>query len=163
MNRPRTLVVLLALLACLLDTGCSRPQPPRVTPRTGRVTGIDTKGITLTVELDIFNPNRFPIQARSVSGELVLAGSVRAAQVHTTSGVRVPARSQAPATIEARFEWQNVAQVFPLAFATSPLPWAFNGRIGLGGDRLSVELPFRLEGEVTPEQLIRAGLAGFAR
>src|SRR5689334_16047426 len=52
-----------ALLLAFGPSACSKPQPPIVTPRTARVTGADLRGLDVDLQLEVNNPNAFPLSA----------------------------------------------------------------------------------------------------
>ena len=68
MNAARALL----LAAALGLAACSRPEPPTITPVSGRVTSIGTNGIALSAKLEADNPNGFEVSIKSLSATITL-------------------------------------------------------------------------------------------
>lgn len=155
-------MLLLMLVGWLCLSHCSRPLPPRVTARGGTLTAVDATGLTVEIVLDVENPNSFALATESVGGEFTLSSPTAAAT--KLARVTVPTRTVIPAgrtqrvVATARAEWQSVGQAAALALAGRPIPWTFAGKARFGTGRLSLEVPFSIKGQLTPEQLVRAGL-----
>jgi LEA14-like dessication related protein len=139
--------------------GCSKPKPVSVTPKTLSVTSVSPAGLQLAVTLDVSNPNGFPIRAQSVTGT-ISANGIEVGQGTATPTATIPAESSAevPATVTA--SWTGLTALAPLAFAGGPVPFEFRGVARLGGESLNVDVPFALKGELTRDQILRAGLRG---
>ncbi len=56
----------------------------------------------------------------------------------------------------------SLSALAPYALAAQPLPYRLRGTARLGGEDLSLEVPFQIEGELTREQVVAAGLRGAA-
>src|SRR5262245_43681690 len=79
--------------AGLLLGACSKPEPPRVTPRSVRVGAVSPTAIGLLLELDVYNPNPFPILAQRVSGTLELGSGVELGRGAVTAQTSIGAKS----------------------------------------------------------------------
>ncbi|HEY6562076.1 MAG TPA: LEA type 2 family protein [Polyangiaceae bacterium] len=148
------------LLSCLSLAGCSKPEPPQVTARSARVTATAPTGVQLAVELDVHNPNSFPLLVESVEGTLSVAGGAEIGRGTARPGTDIPAQGAAPVTSQLTIPWSNLTALAPFALSGAPVPYTFEGRARVGGKRLNVEVPFTLRGELSREQLLQIGLQG---
>ena len=67
-------------------------------------------------------------------------------------------------------KWKGLGGLASLAQAKKPVPYTVEGTATVGGESLNVDVPFKLEGKITPEQVQQAlvkslkgipGLPGF--
>lgn len=153
-----------AWLACALSlSACSKPEPPKITPRSATVTTVDARGLGMKLELDAYNPNGFPLVARSVSGTLTLGeGGAELGKATSTPNGSIPAKGSAVVTSELFVSWTNVAALAPFALSNKPVPYTFKAVATVGGDKLNVEVPFTVKGELTRTQVLSIGLAGLS-
>jgi LEA14-like dessication related protein len=151
---------LLTLLLCALLAGCAKPEAPRVTPRTARVTATGPTGVELALELDVHNPNAFPLLVQSVEGTLEIAGGAELGRGVAEPKTSIPPKGSAVLTSQLNIPWSNMAVLAPFALSPKPVPYAFRGRASVGSERLNVDVPFSLRGELSREQLLQIGLGG---
>jgi LEA14-like dessication related protein len=156
----RLLMLVVVLAAAPLPLGCSKPEPPRITPQTARVKSVDPAGIVLALDLDVYNPNSFPLIARSVSGNLEIGAGVELGRGRAEPGVSIPGKSSSLVSSELTIAWTNAAALAPLALSDKPVAYTFRGLATVGGERLNVDVPFVVEGELTRAQVVQAGLRG---
>src|SRR5262249_27436398 len=64
------------------------------------------------------------------------------------------------ATLDVRFT--SLSALTPYALAAKPVPYRIRGTARVGSDNLNVDVPFTIDGQLTPEQVIAAGLRGAA-
>jgi LEA14-like dessication related protein len=148
-----------ALALGLALVSCSKPEPPRVTPRSIRVAAVSPTGVGLALELDVHNPNPFPILAQNVKGTLEIGG-VEIGRGHAQPQSSIPAKGSATVASQLAVTWTNAAALAPYALSPGPVPYAFRGVAAIGGERLNVDVPFTINGELTREQVLQAGLRG---
>ena len=153
---------LLATAALLLAPACS-PEPPRVTPHSILVQSISPTTLSLALELDIENPNRFPLIVREVSGKVRVGSGVEVGTARSQLNGNVPARGTQRVPANVAVGWTNLGALLPLAAADKPVPYSFEGTAAIGGERLNVDVPFTVKGELTREQILSAGLRGFGK
>jgi len=148
--------------AALLLPACSKPQPPTISPKAVRVATVGPLGIGLTVELDVTNPNAFPLVARSVDGTFAIGpgAGTELGHGHADPASSIPANGTATVSSELAVSWTNLAALAPFALSPAPVPYRFNGTATIGGEKLNVSVPFVLSGELTREQVLNAGLGG---
>ena len=53
--------------------------------------------------------------------------------------------------------------LLPYAMAMKPLPYRLSGVARIGGEHLNVDVPFTIDGQLTPEQVAVAGLRGASK
>lgn len=147
-------------LVGLVLASCSKPDVPKITPRSARVTSVDAKGMGLSVELDVQNTNRFPLIVRTVSGQLELGSGAELGQARAEPKTTIPAKGSVLVTSELTVSWTNVAALAPFALTNKPVPYAFKGVANLGGEKINFDVPFTVKGELTRDQVIQIGLRG---
>ena len=149
-------------MAGLLSVGCSKPEPPRVLPRSVRVTAITPTELKLAVDLDVYNPNSFPLLVRAASGTLEIGNGIQIGKGQASLSGSVPAKGSSIVATDLGVNWTNLPALAPLALTAAAVPYTFRGTANVGGERLNVEVPFTLTGELTRAQLVQAGLRGLS-
>jgi hypothetical protein len=56
--------------------------------------------------------------------------------------------------------WTNLGALTPYALAGKALPYRISGTARLGGESLNLDVPFSISGQLTPQQVLAAGLRG---
>ena len=160
--QARARVALLASVA-LLALGCSKPKPPTLTPRSAQVAAIKPDGVQLALVLAAHNPNGFPIVASSVTATLELQDGTALGSAQSVESFTIPAGGDKDlnALLDVRFK--SMSALAPYALAAKPVPYRIRGSARLGGEQLNVEVPFTINGQLTPEQAIAASLNGAAK
>jgi LEA14-like dessication related protein len=149
-----------ALLVCAaLASACARPQPPSVVPHVVRVSAVTPTGLDFDVQLQVHNPNSFPLAAEAVNGTLYGARAQKLGQGSSRPGESIPAGSTRLVASQVHIGWENLMVVAPL-LAAEHIPYEFRGDVTLGGESINVTLPFTLSGELTRTQLLEAGWRG---
>jgi LEA14-like dessication related protein len=148
------------LVAALMLGACAKPEPPTISPRSLRVSAVGPAALTLAIELDVRNPNSFPLSAHSVDGTLELGNGVELGRAHATPEAAIPAKQSAIVPSELTVNFTNLGALAPLALSEQPVPYRFRGQALIGGERLNVGVPFELRGELTRAQLLQIGLSG---
>jgi len=145
-------------LACLV-LACQKPVPPTVVPRVVRVAGVNASGIDFDVELDVHNPNNFPIAAEAVEGTLFVAGEHELGRGSANPRAAIAAGATGPVSSRVHIDWANITALAPL-LAEDKVPYQFRGEVMLGGKTIRLGIPFTLAGELTRSQLLEAGMRG---
>ncbi|HWA76774.1 MAG TPA: LEA type 2 family protein [Polyangiaceae bacterium] len=149
-----------ALAVTLTLSACSKPEPPTVRPRSVTVKSLGPQGLTLSVELDVQNPNSFALSAHSVDGVLQLGDGVELGRAAASPEAPIPAKDSAVVPSELTVNFTNLAALAPLALSEQPVPYRFKGQAQIGSEKLNVGVPFELTGELTRAQLLQLGLRG---
>ena len=152
------MAVLTAALA-LGIAGCATPQPPTVTPQVARVVEVDQKGVELQVTLAVKNPNAFALSAHEVKGTLFVEGGQKLGTGTSKPQQSIPAHGVATVDSRVKIAWDDVPALQKFLLQAT-VPYQFKGDVTLGGDTLSLTLPFEMKGTLTREQLLTAGLRG---
>jgi LEA14-like dessication related protein len=154
---------ILAMMALALAAGCSKPKPPTLTPRSAQVSAIKPESVELALVLAAHNPNSFPIVVNSVSGSFELQDGTPLGSAQSASSFTIPGQGDQDlaAILDVRFT--SLAALTPYALAARPLPYRLRGSARIGGDNLNVDVPFTIDGQLTPEQVIAAGLRGVGK
>lgn len=155
--------LLLVLVLLGWYAGCAKPKPPTITPQSVKVTSLSPTALGLRAQLDVHNPNAFPLVVRSVSGKLVFDGNIEGGSAETTSGVSVAANATQRVSADLNIPWTNLAQLAPLAMSGKVISYRFNGKATIGGKSLNVNLPFSLTGSLTSAELVQVGLGSLPK
>ncbi len=116
------LALAVLLLACLTLSACSKPQPPTVTARSARVTASTPTGVQLALELDVHNPNAFPLLVESVEGTLAIAGGAEIGRGTARPATDIPAQGTSAVTSQLSVPWSNLTALAPFALTGAPVP-----------------------------------------
>jgi LEA14-like dessication related protein len=152
MNTARALLA----TAALALAACSPPEPPTVKPISGRITTIDTKGITVEAKLEAKNPNDFDIKVKSFSAKIVLDGKYDIGTVTSKRAITLPANKKKVIELPIAVKWNDVAALAPLALQSRDVPFEASGHVKVGAKSVEVELPFKVNGVVTHAQIVQA-------
>jgi LEA14-like dessication related protein len=153
---------LLSIGFVALALGCSKPKPPTLTPRSAQVSAIKPDGVQLALVLAAHNPNGFPIVASAVNGTFELQDGTPLGAAQSTESFTIPSEGDQDlkATLDVRF--QSLSVLAPYALQAKPVPYRVRGSARIGGENLNVDVPFSIDGVLTPEQVVAAGLHGAA-
>ena len=159
----RSIVVTSAFVVALaLTTGCAKPKPPTVTPKSAQVQTLSARGVELAVTFDVTNPNRFPLIVHSVDGRFSVGAGTGSelGTAHAEPSASIAAEATSTVTSTVAVAWTNLAALAPFALSPGAVPYTFTGNATLGGSELNVSVPFTLSGELTRAQVLSIGLAG---
>lgn len=146
----------------VLAAGCSKPEPPSIQPRAIRVASVTPVYLGLAVDLEVHNPNSFPLMIRTARGKLSVGNGVEVGEGQATLGGNVPANASSVVTADLRVNWTNLPALAPVALSASNVPYTFRGIASVGGERLNADIPFTASGEFSREQVIQVGLSGLS-
>ena len=162
--------VMVVVLASAGISGCTKPKNPQLTPKEVAVTSVDISGFDMRVKMDAFNPNGFDITVRNIVAHVILNGTQDLGTVTASQSITLPANAHTPIDVPMNVKWKGLGGLASLAQARGPVPYTVDGTATVGGESLNVDLPFKLEGKITPEQVQQAaakslqgipGLQGF--
>lgn len=156
----RSIPVLIATAAVCSLGACASPQPPIVVPQSVQVVGVSGAGLRLAVTLTVTNPNAFPLIAHRVVGDLFIGMSDQKLGTGQASPRQsIPSKGSSVVESQLQVAWQDLT-ILGRLMGQPAVPYSFRGQVTIGGDTLSVNVPFDLRGQLTREQLIAAGLRG---
>lgn len=157
-SRVRSALAAMATMATITAAACSKPLPPELTPKQAKVTSVDLSGFDMRLAMDAFNPNGFDLSIRSVVAHVTVDGNQDLGTVTASQPIRLPAKARATVEVPLNVKWQHVGRLASIAAAGRPLPYAVDGTATIGGERLNVEVPFKLQGVIPAEQIQQATL-----
>jgi LEA14-like dessication related protein len=145
----------LTAAAALATLSCSKPDPPVLTPKSAKLSGITPAGVTFDLSVEAFNPNSVELAAQSVTGKVVLDGKYDLGTATVAKPVALPAGARTTLDIPLSLRWNDVLALGQLAASNRAAPYAVDGTVTVGGARLNVDLPFHMTGTVTHEELVQ--------
>jgi LEA14-like dessication related protein len=154
--------LILVSLSGLTTLSCSKPKPPELTPRSAQVSAVRAEGVELLLVLDARNPNSFPIVCSSVTAAFELQSGTPLGNGSTAQAFSIPGESTAPISARLDVRWTSISALAPYALSRQPLPYRLRGTARIGGEHLNLDLPFSIDGQLTEEQVLAAGLNGAA-
>lgn len=164
-RRQLLLKLVLLLVSLTLTIGissCTKPQPPTITPEKSEITAISNQGIELKLTLAAYNPNRFALKAHNLEATVELAKKVTLPLQTTTNNINLPANATTNVAIKLHANWQQAVDLMLVIKSGPQIPYAINGTVQMGSDKLNVTVPFKLHATVSQGDLIAAGLRGIA-
>jgi LEA14-like dessication related protein len=146
------------LVALSTAIGCSKPAPPTIAPQSATVTSVDLQSIHLDVALSATNPNSVDLNVRDVTAHVVLDKKIDLGTVTMPDAVTLPAGKSTTIKTPLVLKWTDLGAMAQLASRNATVPFTVDGTVELGGDLLSVTVPFQLNGTVSPQQLAGTAL-----
>jgi LEA14-like dessication related protein len=151
------------LLAALAIAGCSGPEPPTLTPVSGAITSVSPTGIGLRVKLEAYNPNSFGLTTRDVTAKVTLDGRYDVGTVTIKHALELPSKKRTPLDIPVTVAWRDLAGLAGLAASGRDVPYAVEGTVAIGGEKLNVDVPFRIAGSLTQKELLQATMSSLPK
>ena len=148
----------LALAFALLAGGCSRPDPPVVTPKSATVSKMSATGVDFQLRVEAYNPNTIALSTRSVTGKVVLDGTYDLGVVTIPRPVLLPPGERTLIDVPFATKWGQLGALALLAAQRRDVNFSVDGTMNIGSDRLSFDVPFHRGGTITSEQLLGAPL-----
>lgn len=160
MIRRRFLAGLLALAPAIALplAGCKKPQPPTLIPQSAKVTNIDVAGIDMRVTFDAFNPNGYDLAVRKVSAHVVLDGKLDLGTVTADKPITLPAGQRILIEVPIQMRWNGAVGLGAIGALKKTVPYDVDGTANVGGETLNLDVPFKLKGEISQQQLVNATL-----
>lgn len=158
--RRRRLFSLLAGAALLGGgvPGCKKPEPPQLVPQSAKVMNVDLAGIDLRVTFDAYNPNSYDLSVRRVTGHVVLDGRFDLGTVTADQPISLPAQKRVLIEVPLVVRWNGASALGGLGAVKKAVPYEVDGTANVGGEKLNLDVPFKLRGEITQQQLLNATL-----
>lgn len=152
---PRRLFFLLAFSTAL---GCSKPEPPKLSPKKVSVVAVGTAGLDLMLEIEATNPNGFTLSAQSFTGKATLDGKWQMGTVTVSKPVSLPPKVPTMVDVPLSLPWTDAMALASLATVQRPIPYVVEGSVKIGGEKLNVDVPVSMSGTITREQIANAAL-----
>jgi LEA14-like dessication related protein len=147
--------VLLLLSALALSLGCSKPDPPVLTPKSAKLSSVTLAGVGFDLSVEAYNPNNVELSARSVTGKVVLDGKYDLGTATMSKPVTLPAGARTMIDVPLALSWHDMTAFAQLAASNRAAPYTIDGTVTIGGERLNVDLPFHMTGTITHEELVQ--------
>jgi LEA14-like dessication related protein len=144
--------------AALVLVACAKPEAPRLTPLSAKITAISPLGIDMDLKLEAENPNGIDLTGREVKATITVDGRIVLGTVTVPSRVKLPAHQKTTIDVPVSSRWQDLSGLVGLVPAAKEVPYKVDGTVEIGGDSLNVTVPFHIVGTVTREQLVQATL-----
>jgi LEA14-like dessication related protein len=152
MNRARSL-----LFAAALALGaCSKPEPPTITPISGRITSISPSGMSVEAKLEGYNPNSFDITVKSFTAKVTLDDKYDIGTVTERKAIELPSKKKKQFDVPISLKWHDVAALAPLALSNRDVPYVAEGSVKVKAESIELEVPFKVNGIVTHAQISQA-------
>jgi LEA14-like dessication related protein len=148
----------LLLAAVLAVSSCKKPEPPVITPKESTIVAVDPTGVRVLVRVEAQNPNGIGLTVQSVTGRVVLDGRYDLGEVTVSEPVSLPPRSTTTVEVPLQARWPDLATLGILAAANRAVPYTVDATARIGGERIAVNVPFRLQGVVTADYLVQAAM-----
>jgi LEA14-like dessication related protein len=142
------------LTALALSFGCSKPDPPVLTPKSAKLSAISVAGVSFDLSVEAYNPNSVELSARSVTGKVVVDGKYDLGAATISTPISLPAGARTTLDVPLALNWHDVGALAQLAAQSRPVPYTVDGTVTVGGERLNVDLPFHMTGTITHEKLV---------
>ena len=153
---PRSVVsfALIGLLLTLL--ACKKPEPPVLTPKGATVVGVTAAGVDMRAQLEAYNPNAVALTARSVTATLKLDGKYDVGTVTIPHAIELPAGARVILDVPLSIKWNDFAPLVAVAASNHDVPYQISGTVNVGGDKINFDLPFKVDGKMTHDQIVSA-------
>ncbi len=142
-----------------LVVACSKPVPPTLAPERVQVTALTATHIDLKVAVAVSNPNGIDLVARNLTAHVMVSDRFDVGTVDIPVTTTFPANKTTRLEVPLSVKIADIAPMAQLAVTATKIPYSVDGTVGLGGDQLHVEIPYRLEGSVPRDQVVRAAMA----
>jgi LEA14-like dessication related protein len=152
----RRLVIFVAVCLAALVVGCSKPKAPTVTPRSARVTNVSLRGVEITADLVVYNPNDIDLTVKSVTAKVTLDKKYDVGEFTDAKPVVLPAKKKTIVNVPIKVQWADVMGLADLATSNRDVDYLIDGDAQIGGDVLSVTVPFTITGTVSHAELMKA-------
>ncbi len=137
---------------------CARPDPPKITPLSVKVTSITPLALNVDLKIEAENPNSSALSARSVTATITLDDRYVVGTVTVPHAINLPPHQKTILAVPVSSRWKDLSGLASLAAAGKDIPYKVDGTVELGGDTLHVDVPFHMGGTITREQLLQATL-----
>jgi len=142
---------------------CARPDPPKLTPLSVKITAITPLSIDVDLKIEAENPNSSALSARSVTATITLDDRYVVGTVTLPHAIKLPAHKKTILDVPVSSRWKDLSGLATLAAAGKDIPYKVDGTVELGGDTLHLDVPFHVAGTLTREQLLQATLSSLPK
>jgi LEA14-like dessication related protein len=126
-----------------LAVACA-PKAPRITPRSAEIRGATGAGLQMRIHLTAHNPNGVGLTVRSLDVRVFLAGRDLGVS-RVTRPTPLPPRQDVNVDGDVSVPWGDLPSLLMATALNEQIPYRLEGNARVGGERLNVEVPFRME------------------
>lgn len=139
----------------LLISSCGRPQVPIVAPQSTQISGIQAGGLTVNLDLLIYNPNDYELSVRSLRAEVSAQGN-DLGTVERPESFRLPAGQNTPFSTQVTVPWGDLPGLAITAILSPTIPYHVEGSVRVGSERhrITVSVPFQMDGQLPRTTLL---------
>ncbi len=152
----RVLALVSSLVLFLALAACSKPQPPKLVPKAAQVIAIDPQGISLELTVEMTNPNSFTLGVQSVTGHVVLGDGSDLGEVRVAQAISLPPNVPTLVKVPMNIRWAGVAGLAANAMSGKDVPFTVSGSVGVGSEKLNVDVPYSMAGTITQDLIRRS-------
>lgn len=149
--------------AALVLVACAKPDPPKITPLSAKITAITPLSIDVDLKIEAENPNASALSARSVTATITLDERYVVGTVTVPHPISLPAHQKTILDVPVSTRWKDLSGLATLAAAGKDIPYKVDGTVELGGDTLHLDVPFHMGGTITRQQLLQATLSSLPK
>jgi LEA14-like dessication related protein len=120
------------------------------------VTQLTPQGLELSLSLNATNPNGVDLSSQGMTAHVVLDKNVDLGTVTSSQAFTLSAGKATSMTVPLSVPWNSVLALVQLGARNTPVPYAVDGSVMLGGALLNVSVPFHLDGSVSHEKIVSA-------
>ncbi len=135
--RPAILTLSAAVLSVLLS-GCGaralvagRFDPPQVSIGESRIDSLTPSAATLSIGLDVFNPNPYRLRVRGLEYRLSTAGTLLV-EAAASGVIDLPGEGRAMVTLPVRLDLEALARAAQTALTFGEVPYDLEVRFNVG-------------------------------
>lgn len=136
---------------------CSKPEPPRITPKEVKLVALNDKGIDVVVRLAAENPNGIDLDASRIDATLSFDDGLEIGKTSSAKAVHLPAHRTVDVSVPVSLRWKNLSALAPYALRDT-VPFTVKGEVQMGGV-LSIGVPFSIKGVLTRADLMKLALS----
>ncbi len=146
---------LFALAAVPLVLACEKPKPPTLVVVKAQVTGVDARGMTLSVQVQATNPNDFDLVVSSFAGALTLEGKP-AGNLALVRPITLTPGAARPLEVPLSLTWNDAGAIALLAISGKDLTYTFDGLATVGGSKITLPIPIAAKGTIPNKDIAKA-------
>jgi LEA14-like dessication related protein len=120
------------------------------------VTAIDPQGVSLDLAVEMTNPNGYTLAVQNVSGRVVLENGTDLGEVVVSQALSLPPNEKMLVKVPLTARWNGVASLAATALSGKDIPFTVTGKVGVGSEKLSIDVPFAIAGVLTRAELERS-------
>jgi LEA14-like dessication related protein len=158
----RAALALILVMGFMFVVACAKPKPPTVVPKDAKIVALDTETVTLELRLELTNPNGFAIDVRRISANVMVEDLV-IGTIDVPHAVSLSSNVPTLVTVPLKLRWDGAAALAKIAAKGKDVPFRVDGSVGIGGERLNVDVPYSQSGVITKQQQEEAAIRSIQR